>query len=35
MPRGNKRCEQATTNGHDAECDPLYDVISHFHTPSP
>jgi hypothetical protein len=34
-PTGNERCEQASTNGHNAECDLLHDVLSHLHTPSP
>jgi hypothetical protein len=25
---GEEHCEQATTNGHDAECDFLHDVLS-------
>jgi hypothetical protein len=27
-PTGEEHCEQATTNGHDAECNFLHDVLS-------
>src|SRR5437879_8995584 len=32
---GHEHCEQATTNGHDAECNLLHDVPSQVHTPPP